>query len=460
MPEDSRPEEGWHSARLIPTAGIRGQEEQERRATSSLLAVMGAVPDFGRSILSELGAPRGHISTYAEVQLKDADGKLSIPDGAVVVERGHTRWSCLLEVKTSNADLKTEQVSRYLDMARQHGFDAVLTVSNQITATASETPVAVDRRKVKKVPLYHLSWWRILTEAIMQARHRGVKDPEQAWILRELIHYLDHEKSGASGFQDMGEKWVKVRNASADGTLRAGDREAREVAERWDQFIDYLCLFLSQDLGRDVQPSRPRKQTSEARLDEAVKGLADDGVLRGTIRVPDAVGPLTVEADLRTRKLSTSVAVDAPKTGRPLTRVKWALRQLKQAPGDLRVDVKFANVRDTSSVLFEEAREYPQRLLLASDTKREPRAFVLTLTKSMGTKRGKGEKSFVLETRQQAVDFYRNIVQDIRAWQPPAPKLPDEAPAEAASEDADAVAPKTRDVGQPSESLNQPVEAV
>lgn len=103
-------EEGWHPARLIPTAGIRGQEEQERQATSSLLAVMGAVPEFGRAMLAELGAPRGRISTFAEVQLKDADGKLSIPDGAILVERGQTRWSCLVEVKTGGVPLKSEQV--------------------------------------------------------------------------------------------------------------------------------------------------------------------------------------------------------------------------------------------------------------------------------------------------------------------------------------------------------------
>ena len=32
----------------------------------------------------------------------------------------------------------------------------------------------------------------------------------------------------------------------------------------------------------------------------------------------------------------------------------------------------------------------------------------------------------MLETRQQTVDFYRRIVQDLRAWQPSAPKLPSE----------------------------------
>jgi hypothetical protein len=448
--EQPRSAEEWHPARLIPTAGIRGQEEQERRATSSLLAVMGAVPDFGHAILSGVGAPRGRISTFAEVQLKDPDGKLSIPDGAIVVERGKSRWSCLLEVKTSGAPLKPEQVARYLDMAREHGFDAVLTISNEITATPKESPVAVDRRKAGS-RLFHLSWWRVITEAIVQHRFRGIEDPDQAWILGELIAYLDHEKSGASGFQDMGDKWVSVRNAAANGTLRAADPEAREVAERWDQFIDYLCLGLSQDLGRDVKPVRPRKQTSEARLDAAVKALAETGALQGTIRVPDAVGPITVNADLRTRKLSTSVAVDAPREGRPLTRVNWILRQTKRAPGELRVDVSFAGARETSSLLLAEAREYPQRLLSATDAKRDPRAFNLTLTRSMGTKRGKGEKSFVLETRQQAVGFYRGIVQDLRAWQPSAPKLPaeaDEVPEEPTAEPPPFSAEDEREAGE------------
>ena len=56
-----RPEDHWHAARLIPAVGIKGQSEQEMRATSSLLAVMVAVPDFGREIVSRLGAPAGRI---------------------------------------------------------------------------------------------------------------------------------------------------------------------------------------------------------------------------------------------------------------------------------------------------------------------------------------------------------------------------------------------------------------
>jgi hypothetical protein len=422
-------EDGWHAARLIPTVGIRNDEEREKRATSSLLAVLGAVPEFGRAIVGELGAPRGRISTYTEVQLKDPAGKVHIPDGAIVAERGKSKWRCLVEVKTRNAPLSEPQVNRYLDLAREHGLDAVLTISNQITPSAKESPVDVDRRKLRHVKLYHLSWWRILTEAIVQHRFHGISDPDQAWILGELVAYLDAEGSGASGFQDMGDKWVKVRNGAAQGTLRPADSEVREVAERWDQFVEYLCLGLGQDLGAEVRPLRPRKQTTFARHEAIAEDLAESGKLKASLRVPDAIAPIAVEADLRTRQVTTSVVVKAPRQHRPLTRVSWMLRQLEQAPSDLRVEVSFANVQETSAVLLSEAHEDPRVVLSTADPKRQPRSFRLTLARPMGTKRGKGERSFVRDTRQQTIDFYRKLVQDLRAWQAPAPKLPEE-PAE------------------------------
>src|SRR3954468_24025071 len=97
----SNPRDSWHPARLIPTVGIKGQEEQERRATSSLLAVMRAVPEFGHALLKELGAPKSPvIETYTEVRFKDSAGKVVIPDGAIVCERGKKSSTCLVEVKT------------------------------------------------------------------------------------------------------------------------------------------------------------------------------------------------------------------------------------------------------------------------------------------------------------------------------------------------------------------------
>ncbi len=427
--QSERPRDNWHPARLIPTVGIKGQEEQERRATSSLLAVMRAVPEFGHALLKELGAPKSPvIETFAEVRFKDSTGKTVIPDGAIVCQRGKKTWTCLVEVKTGRASLKDDQVGCYMDVARENGFDGVLTISNQITGNSAESPVTIDKRKVGKRGLWHFSWWRIITEAIVQSRYRGISDPDQAWILGELIAYLDSEASGAGGFEDMGDKWVAVRKAAHDGTLRPTMPEVFEVAERWEEFTQYLCLGLCQDLGRTVSVVRARNTSTTAIVDETVKRLAVDGSLHATVRVPDAVGNITIKADLRARRTLTSVSVDAPREGRAKPRINWMLRQLASAPDDLRVEVAYPNARQTTSSLLGDVRSEPERLLHPQEPKREPKSFVLTLGRAMGQKRGKGEGSFVRETRAQTFDFYGDIVQNLKSWQARAPKLRDEEP--------------------------------
>jgi len=423
--------DAWMPARLIPVAGIRGQDEQEIRAASSLLAVMGAVDEFGRALLKEVGAPAGRLTTFTEIPLKSPDGKVLRPDGAIIVERGKTSWRCLVEVKTGNAPLKADQVSNYLDLAREHGFDAVVTISNQISGGPTDVPVDVDGRKLRRVELRHLSWWRILTEAVMQHQHRGVKDPDQAWILGELIAYLEHEKSGAIGFEDMGQNWVQVRNSARDGTIRTADPGVRDVVDRWEQFIEYLCLGLSQDLGVQVSSAQSRAKDGDRWTESLLSALESEGKLTGSFRVPGAVGPIDIEADLRARLTRASVKLNAPKEGRPLTRINWVLRQLGKAPEDLRVEVQFARTKETTALLLANAREAPDALLSPSDPKREPRAFNLSLARPLGSKRGRGERSFVLETRRQVVSFYGDLVENLRDWQVKAPKLPtQESPAE------------------------------
>ena len=417
----------WVPARLIPTFGIRNEKDQEKRVTSSLLAVMHAVPEFAHALLAPLGAPKARPKTFAEVRFKTAEGELCIPDGAIVVDRGKKRWTCLLEVKTGRNELRAAQVSTYLDIARDNGFDAVLTISNQITsADVKDAPVTVDKRKLKRVHLYHLSWLRIATEAIVQHRFRGITDPDQAWILGELIAYLDSEASGASGFDDMGAEWVTVRDAAHAGTLRPG-AEVHAVAARWDQFIEYAGLGLAQELGTDVTVVTPRNQTRAQRTDQLARDLLETGRVAGTIKIPATVAPLEVIADLRSRQVETTVSVSAPRDGRPTARVNWLLRQLREAPAQLRITVSFEGARESVAASLSEARENPAVLLSQADPKRVPRAFAVTLLRPMGRKRGKGRGSFISDTRLQAFDFYRDVLQVLKPWQQRAPRLPDES---------------------------------
>ncbi|MEJ7748826.1 MAG: hypothetical protein WKF56_05960 [Candidatus Limnocylindrales bacterium] len=418
-------EESWHAARLIPTTGIGGAEEQEERATSSLLAVMYAVPEFGRALLVHAGAPAGRITTFTEVYVKDLEaGTTSIPDAAIVVERGKARWRALVEVKTGNNALRKEQVERYLELARINAFDAVVTISNDITSTSHVSPIIVDPRKTKKVELRHLSWFQITTEAVLQYRHRKVSDPDQAWLLGELIAYLENEKSGAGGFEDMGDLWVTVRDEARAKTLNVNSKGAKEIPRRWEQFVEHLAMILEQELGRDVTPAWPRKLDSATRLDNAVRRLVEEGSLAASIRVPDAAAPIDLDVNLRTREVTTSASFAAPREGRSTTRINWLLRQLKDAPPTLRVEVRYPNTKDVTSMLLRDAVVAPQQLLHASDFKREPKEFTIAWARPMGIKRGKLAGSFVGDTKAQVTDFYRGVLQTIKPWLPSAPRLP------------------------------------
>ena len=332
-------ESTWEQARLIPVSGINGSEEQERRGSSALLAVLESVREFGRALTVPLGAPAGTIATYIEVPFEH-EGAQVRPDGLIRVKRGQKTWTALVEVKTGRNDLQAAQLEAYLDVAKNQGYDALVTISNELVTTPGEHPTALDKKKLKKVDLHHLSWSQIHTEAVIERVNRSVADPDQAWILAELIRYLEHPRSGAVDFDDMGRNWVAVRDGAVDRTLRPTDPGAADVVGRFGQLIAFAGMRLSRQLGVDVRPALSRRELQDApgRIQRAAATLADESTMTGSLQVPYAVAPITVTADLRSGRVTCAVAMDAPKQGKAATRVRWLLRQLVEAPDGLLVD--------------------------------------------------------------------------------------------------------------------------
>ena len=416
-------EEKWQPARLIPISGLGGQDEKERRATSALLAVLGAVKEFRKAVLAILGAPAGVPLTFCEVPFELDDGRKVRVDGVIRARRGKRAWTFLVEVKTGTAELTQKQVEAYLDAAREQGFNGLLTISNQIVAIAGHHPVKVDKRKIGRLELLHLSWTRILTLAHMAKEHDGVSDPDQAWILGELIRYLEYEGSGALAFDDMGPHWVAVRTGAKEETLQLSDAGVEETAARWDQLIQFLCLRLGARLGEEVRPVLTRKELREPdnRTASVARELAHTGTLSAAIRIPNAVGPIHLKAHLRGMIAQASVEIDAPTNfKRPSARLNWLLRQLQDAPPDVRIDLTFAHTSATSSDLLGRVIEKPRHILA---NKKSPRSFVLTLSQAVGTKRKAGRGGFITDTSALLDRFYRDVVQGLTEWTPPAPQL-------------------------------------
>ncbi|MER8221028.1 TerD family protein [Streptomyces sp. NPDC094143] len=403
--------DSWKQARLFPVSTLKSDRDRETRATSVLLSVMAQVPRFGRRITAPFGAPSGRMETFTEVSLPHGDTPRR-PDGVIRVERAGKLWTALVETKTNGNPLKSDQVQAYMDIAARRGYEAVITLSNDVALEGSPlVDVKIDRRRKHQVALWHLSWAEVAHQAQMLIRHEGVGNAARTWLLQDLLHYLQHDNSGCHGFQNMGAAWVPVRNGISDETLCQGDPRALEVVESWERLIRQVCLRLGGELGQKVLPAqRTRRGTDPgARRARLADRLCEEGRLQAELRVEGAPGLLGVTADLRTAKLRTSVEIPAPEQGYPLTWAKRLIRRLADAPADLHVETLVEGGTGGPRGTLERLRPEPADLL-PKDGATRITGFRLSLFKGMGSGRGSAESGFIRSVDDAVHRFYTSVV--------------------------------------------------
>lgn len=333
-------------------------------------------------------------------------------------------------MKTGDNVLETDQINAYWDLARAEKFDHVLTISNEIAPNADAHPTEGLRvRANSPVQVSHLSWTAILTSAVRLKQFAGVEDPEQAWILGELIRYLEHPASGALAFGDMGPNWVAVRDAARTATLTKRDNGVEDVGSRWDQLLRYGALKLGSEIGEDVIHVLSRNhREAKARTAHLVDSLCADGRLEGTLRIPNTVGDLELEADLHGQHLAAAVEMNAPDDRGAVGRVSWLVNQLKDAPADLVIESYVKKARTPTTARLSDIRD--DRTLALDDQKREPYRFRVIHRTAMGRGRTTGKKNpgFIDSVLELINDFYGRVVQNLTPWTPPAPKMKRPAP--------------------------------
>ncbi|WP_461036174.1 TerD family protein [Streptomyces mayteni] len=403
--------ESWREARLFPVSALRSDRDRETRATSVLLSAMAQVPEFGRRLTAAFGAPAGRMAAFTEVTLPHGDSPRR-PDGVIRVERAGKLWTALVETKTNGNPLRADQVQAYVDIAARRGYEAVITLSNDVALEGSPlVDVRIDGRRKHKVALRHLSWAEVAHQAQMLIRHEGLGNPAHAWLLSELLHYLRHENSGCHGFQNMGPAWVPVRNGIDDETLCQGDSRALEVVESWERLIRQVCLSLGGELGRKVLPVQRAKRGSdpEARRDRLADQLCLDGRLQAELRIEGTPGVLAISADLRTGRLRTSIEIPAQEQGYPLSGVKRLVRRLAEAPADLHIETLVEGEVGGPRGTLERLRPEPADLLPKNNGSPIV-GFRLSLFKGMGSGRGNAETGFIRSVDDAVHRFHDTVV--------------------------------------------------
>ncbi len=366
------------------------------------------------------------ISTFVGPGYRTSEDRLIRPDGLIRVEfRKSIAFEALVEVKTARNRLNAEQINEYLELAKAEDIGTVITISNEIAPSPGVHPTSgLKVRSNSKTQVQHLSWAMILAEAVKEHTHRGIEDPEQAWILNELIRYLTHEKSGVLHFDDMGDNWTTVLGGVADGNLSRRNPEIAEICQRWDQLLRFTTLKLGTEIGADVTEVIPRSHQKDPQLrnKEFVSTLCSDGTLAGTLRVPDGAADLLINVDLKTRKITVSTQLTAPQDRTPRASVVWLVKQMKNAPENIMVDIYQKSGRIPVSASLQQLRENPRTGL--PSTKLSPSKFQIKQQTNMGTSRRSTRKGGFIDSVITAVlDFYGNVFQDLRAYVPSAPIL-------------------------------------
>jgi hypothetical protein len=414
-------------ARLFP---VLADTSKEGRTLSILLACFETVDNFGKSLLADLGikvGARTQIKTYTEVVLKKGGDKTVRPDGLIVVKSGSTTWTALVEAKVGNSDLNAEQLESYLEIARLNGIDALITISNQFAPLPTHHPVQMSAASLKKARVAHWSWMYLLTQATLQLSNEEITDREQRVILNEMVRFLSHPSAGVKGFDQMPAAWTDVANTvQAGGAISAKSDAAQEVVGAWYQETRDLSLILSRQLGEDVSMRVPRAHVRdpELRMKTDLQTLATENCLRTEFDVPNTAGVIEVCADLRKRAVFASMRVAAP-TDRKSTkaRLNWLVRQLQKSnPEGIHIRFIWPGRGQFTQHPLSVLRERPE---VAEEAEKLVSSFEVVFARDLGARFAQ-RKNFIVDIEQAIPDFYEQVAQHLKAWQPQAPKIKDD----------------------------------
>lgn len=415
-------------ARLIPVTPDR---QKESRAISSLLAAFRIIPDYANMMLDEVGAPtnkRAKLTAYTEVSFKVLGKKpseLPRPDGLLVVESRKKEWVALLEVKVKNEEPTATQIERYLDLAREIGANAVITISNQFALLPTHHPVRVNRQKTRSVDLYHFSWLSLLSNAQLLSEDDKVTDREQAMVLKELIRFLEHDNSGVRPFDRMSSEWKDVCEMVQRGTpLRKTDEKVKRAVTDWHELCRYLALQLSGNIAKPVSVRVLRKHAKdpERRLNADIEHLVKNCSLEEEFEIPNAASRIHLTADLMRRTATFGMTLGPPKDRKLSTAaINWLTRQIDEKKGkNVLIKCKWpGRTKDTMRSLGG-AVEDPKSLVPDGVSGLPAALDVLRVHDLAG--RFRGNKTVVDDLRDLFPAFYRDVGQDLRAWVAPPPK--------------------------------------
>jgi len=369
---------------------------------------------------------RTKVKCFTEVTLTNEVKNLKDrPDALIVVETGKKSWSALVEAKVGKHKVESDQLERYVELAKLNGIDAIITVSNELTPSPEINPTQLTRALPKNIELFHLSWASILTTAFLLAVSKD--DPydndDEAFLVSELIRYLEHQNSGLLSLHQMNSDWPKiVSDVQAGHPLNAKPDEILEMVTTWLQEARDVALIMSRRLKEPVSivASRTKLQNPSTWIEGEVKAFVSAKILNFELDVPNAAGRILVEADFLRRSVRISMKLGAPTDkASNAARLNWLLKQLSNS--DKKKVIVRCITRGKGQNFGAMAHEIdPKSEEIKSLS--EIMSFQVEMSADLGA-RFNSRKKFIESLEELVPEFYQNLGQYLRAFVAPPPKL-------------------------------------
>lgn len=411
-------------ARLFP---ILAETSKEKRVASIFLAVMTQIPALAEEVLSTVGmrvGKRTRVRAFTEVVLREKVEDGCRPDGLLLIDTGRTQWSALIEAKIGRNELTVEQVSKYAELAKANGIDAVITISNEFVARADHSPVSISKTLLRKVDLFHWSWSWLATVCEILEYQEAVTDSEQGYLLRQLNHFLAHPATGVERFTQMTASWKGVtQSVLNDEALKKTAPEVEAVAASWVAEERDLCLHMSSHVGQEVAAKIERKLVEDpaARLKSLVENLVTRHTMSSVIRVPYCASDMDVCVDLARRTVAVSMSLKAPGDKKSTkARVNWLLRMLPEDDERLLIRAHWPGRGAPTTKDVKTLRSDPTAIQ-NDNADATPHTFEVLLVENLG-KRFSGRRTFIEDVERIVPSFYDLAGVNLKAWQAPPPK--------------------------------------
>lgn len=412
--------------RLIPIYKLG----DEMALTSVLMSAVRLIKEFRHSIFTEARLMKGgSLYVYTEVEFKEFAG--SRIDGLIlIVKAGTIRDAAIIEVKNGSSELEKEQIERYQQIAKSFSIPKFITISNQFVSDSTQSPICT--KNVRGLDMYHFSWSYLLTIAhvLLFKKAPKIEDQDQIEIMKEVVNYLEWDKSGVFGINQMKAGWVDVVDKINTGAkLKYSDSNVYDAVLSWHQEERDMSLTLSRDLGVMVSSGETKyKGKLNERLKANCRDVVDNKQLTSTLKIIGAVSDIKISALFEKRTVEMTVSLSAPDNKTYKGQLGWIKRQLDSCgkkdaelfdalAKEIYIDVLIKNSRTCerySIYDFDRALQDLNGKLI--------REFKIVYLKDFG-KRFSSPRKFVEIIENMLNDYYKGIVQHLSKWEISAPKM-------------------------------------